>query len=139
MENLRAQIEKDLYDSIESEWKMPVELTSPNGIKQTHSVNDPSELLGGQVLYFSRRENPTTGEVIVVNQPVVTLRISSLLRVPKAGEKWFIKFPISPVAGAPYLDWVFTCDRAPEHGTDIGFMRIYPFRLEGEGGPEPQS
>jgi hypothetical protein len=140
MENLREAIEHDLYDALEREWKMPVEITSPSGETQRYSLNNPSELLGGQVFYFSRRENPETGEPIVINQPVVSLRISSLIRVPKAGEKWFIRMPISPARNAPKVDFCFTSDRAPEHGTDIGFMRIYPFKIDDETpGPVPVS
>ncbi|KPK95630.1 hypothetical protein AMJ80_04455 [bacterium SM23_31] len=130
MENLRAAIESDLHESLEGEWKMPVELINPDGENQIYSKNDPSELLGGQVLYFSRREDPETGETIVVDQPVVTLRISSLIRVPQAGENWYIKMPVSPVEGALKERFVFTPTRSPEHGTDIGFIRIYPQRTE---------
>jgi hypothetical protein len=129
LDNLRQEIEHDLYDSLESEWKMPVELTTPDGQVQRYSLNNPSELLGGQVLYFSRRENPDTGEVVVVDQPVVTIRVSSLIRVPKQGERWYIKMPISPVSGAEKKSFVFTPDRSYEHGTDIGFMRIYPQKV----------
>ena len=78
MESLRRTLERDMHDTLESEWKMPVELTSPDGVTQIYSANNPSELLGGQVLYSSRRESPETGEIIVVNQPVVTLRIPLL-------------------------------------------------------------
>jgi hypothetical protein len=130
MENLRAQIELDLHESLEGEFKIAVELTSPDGVKQIYSKNNPSELLGGQVLYFSKRADPETGEIIVVNQPVVTLRISSLTTVPKAGESWYIKMPISPEIGAAKERFVFTATRSPEHGTDIGFIRIYPQRIE---------
>ena len=136
MENLRAQIERDLGESIEGEWKMPVELTSPDGQVQRYSLNNPSELLGGQVLYFSKQMNPETGEMIVVDQPSVSLRISSLIRVPAAGENWFIRMPTYPPVGAPMRSFVFTPTHAPEHGTDIGFIRIYPQRPEDDEVPE---
>lgn len=61
---------------------------------------------------------------------MVTLRISSLIRVPKAGENWYIRMPISPVVGAAKERFVFTATRSLEHGTDIGFIRIYPQRVE---------
>ncbi len=138
MENLRAAVEHDLNDSLEGEWKVPVRLTSPDGVDQIYKKGTTT-LLGGQVLYFTRRENPNTGEVEVVNQPVCTLRISSLDRVPQDGEKWFIKMPISPVAGEPYEKFIFTPTRPTEHGTDIGFIRIYPQRIEQEGGAGPVS
>jgi len=135
MINLREQIELDLAESIEGEWKMPVELTSPDGVQQILNKNDPTELLGGQVLYFTSRENPVTGETMIVNNPVITLRISSLDRVPQPGEKWYIKIPISPVSGAPKVRFLFSADRTTESGTDIGFIRIYPQKIEAEDEP----
>jgi hypothetical protein len=136
MESLRRTLERDLYDTLESEWKMPVELTGPDGIKQIYSKNNPTELLGGQVLYSSRRENPETGETIVVNQPVVTLRVSSLVRVPKAGEKWYIKIPTGTEPNATKQAFVFTPDRSPENGTDMGFIKLYLQRITSEVIPE---
>lgn len=130
MINLRAQIEKDLSSSLEGEWKLPIELTSPTGITQKYSANDPSSLLGGQILYFTRSLNPETGETIIVNSPVVTVRVSSLIQVPQAGEKWFIRMPLSPLAGAEYQSFVFTPTHATEDGYDIGFMRIYPQKVD---------
>lgn len=135
MENLRAEIEKDLGESLEGEFGIAIELTSPDGEQQIYSKNNPTELLKGQVLYFSRRMDPETGEAIIVNNPVVSLRISSLYRVPLAGENWFIKMPTSPKADAEKENFVFTATRAPEHGTDIGFMRIYPQRIEDSEAP----
>ena len=130
MINLREQIERDLADSLEGEWKVPVELTTPDGQRQIYSVNNPSARLGGQVLYFSRQENPVTGEAMIINQPVVTLRVSSLIRIPRAGETWFIRMPVSPRPGADWESFVFTHDRNPEDGADIGFIRIYPQRAK---------
>lgn len=135
MENLRHATELDLKDSLESEWKIVVELTAPDGSVQKFSANNPAELLGGQILYFTRRENPITGEIMVVNEPVVTLRQSSLIRIPAAGENWFIKFPVDPTVDAEIKSWVFTPTRSPEHGTDIGFIRIYPQRIKNTGEP----
>lgn len=135
MENLRQAIEKDLKDSLEGEFKVPVELTGPDGITQIYSENDPGELLGGQVLYFSKEENPETGEIIIIDNPVVSLRISSLKRVPADGETWYIKMPISPVAGAEKISFVFTATRSKMSGTDIGFIRIYVQKIEDTGEP----
>jgi hypothetical protein len=138
MESLRATCERDLHETLEGEWKIPVQLTSPDGQTQIYSVNDPSELLGGQVLNFSRRENPETGETTIVDQPVISLRISSLTRVPLAGERWFIRFPISPRPGAPLVSRVCTSDRSPEHGSDIGFLRLYVQKVDQSAGPGPE-
>ena len=124
-----------MKETLESEWKMPVELTSPDGVQQLYSKNNPSELLGGQVLYSSRRENPETGETIVVNQPVVTLRVSSLVRIPKAGEKWYIKIPTGYEPNASKQSFVFTPDRSPENGTDMGFIKLYLQKISSETVP----
>lgn len=137
--NLRQLVESDLYETMEREWKIPIELTAPDGNKQIYSVNNPSERLGGQVLYYSRRESPTTGEPIVVNEPVVSIRISSLIRVPVAGEKWIIKMPISPRDGAAWHTFLVTSDRSPESGTDIGFVRLYPQRIVQDGSEDISS
>lgn len=130
MENLRAQIEKDLGESMEGEWKIDVELTDPDGNVQTMSANDATKTLGGQVLYFSQPADPLTGEQTIVNMPVVSLRISSLDRVPANDEKWFIRMPISSLAGADKVSFAFTGTKAKEHGTDIGFIRLYPQKIE---------
>ena len=135
MESLRRTLERDMKETLESEWKMPVELTSPDGVQQLYSKNNPSELLGGQVLYSSRRENPETGETIVVNQPVVTLRVSSLVRIPKAGEKWYIKIPTGIEPNASKQSFVFTPDRSPENGTDMGFIKLYLQKISSETVP----
>lgn len=135
MESLRRTLERDMYDTLESEWKMPVELTSPDGVTQIYSANNPSELLGGQVLYSYSRENPTTGETIIINQPIVTLRVSSLVRIPKAGEKWYIKIPTGYEPNATKQSFVFTLDRSPENGNDMGFIKIYPQKVSSEVTP----
>ena len=133
MDNLRREIERDMIDTIEGEFIMPCELTSPDGITQKYMKNNPAKLLGGQVLYFTRETNPETGEPIIVNVPVVSLRLTSLNRIPRAGEKWHVRMPVSPVEGAPYIDFVFTADKNPEAGTDMGFTRFYLQRLDSDG------
>lgn len=134
MINLRQQAEHDLSYSLEGEFKIDVTLIGPDGIEQVYKKGT-TEKLGGQVLYFTRRENPITGEVVVVNQPVLSLRISSLNRVPRQGETWYVKMPTSPVAGAPLERFVQSADRAMESGTDIGFLRMYLQRVEDDGAP----
>lgn len=133
MDNLRVQVELDLHETIESEFKIEVELTGPDGVTQIYSKNNPTEKLGGQVLYYSRVPDAYTGERIVTNFPVISLRVSSLDRVPVDGEMWYLKFATSPVSGAPKRSFVFTETRAIESGTDIGFIKIYPHRVESDG------
>jgi hypothetical protein len=132
--DMRAQIEKDLGVTLEGDYGLPVELTGPDGEEITTSANsvDPQnpEPLYGQVLYTTTRMNPDTGEEMVVNEPVVVLRRSSLSRIPEPGENWFVRFPKDPDRTAELSDFAFTPDRAPEGGRSIGFIRLYPHKAE---------
>jgi hypothetical protein len=124
MENLNVAVESNLYDCIEGEFKVPVELTYPDGSIQTLSENDPTELLGGMLRNFTVRENMETGEPVVTHQPVLTLRRSSLSQEIKAGANLMVKVPITP-GGDPSLSLLATTDRSPEDGSDLGFIRLY--------------
>lgn len=96
---------------------MPVTLTAPDGERYTG--------LTGQVLYDIVRLNPDTGERITVSTPVVTLRRSSLPRVPQPGENWLVEIPESPLAGAPMVQKVTSGVRPPQGGASLGMIRIY--------------
>jgi len=117
MTDLRALAETHLSITLEGDWSKEVILTDPDGAVQT---------VRGQILYDKTVMNPVTGQDQVVNEPVVTLRISSLTRVPQKRERWFIKMPDSPVLGAPIRDFVLDGGRAPEGGGAIGYIRLYP-------------
>lgn len=128
MVSLREQVEKDLATTLEGEWSLPVILVGPDGKTYNTSIHN-DERLGGQVLYDIVRLSPDTGNDIVVNTPVVTLRRTSLERVPKAGEKWLVKIPIEPKESAPLADFILDQDRPPEGGGSIGFIRLYLRRV----------
>lgn len=128
MENLRESLESDLFELLEGEWGMRVVLISPDGIVQDKRSGTDKPLVG-QVIYDTIHTNPTTGEVLVVGDPAVSLRITSLDRVPKSGEKWFVKVPESPAKGAPLVDYVLTDTRAPEDGKSVGYIRLYPQKV----------
>lgn len=121
--NLRAQAEADLSVSLEDAvtgFGMPVELISPDGEKI--QVN-------GQVLYDSI-ETDASGLQIIVHKPVVTVRRSSLSRVPLATDspRWACRIPTSPVPGAD-ID-TFLVERPMETGGSLGFVRLYLARAE---------
>lgn len=125
MTALRATIEADLASTLEGEFAS----VSSAGVGQVALV-DPEGVvysgLKGQVLYDYRRLDPATGEVVVTHEPVVTLRRSSLTRIPLDGERWEIRMPVSPVAGAPVISFLLGSGRAPEGGQTLGFVRLYP-------------
>ena len=118
---LREVVEGHLSVTLEGRWSMEVDLTGPDGVIQ--------EGLKAQVLYDRTEQNPTTGQEVIVNQPVVTLRYSSLTTVPKSSENWLVRMPVSPVAGAAKEDFVLDAARAVEGGRSIGFIRLYPKRV----------
>jgi len=124
--NLREQVESDLAITLEGDFKLPVILISPDGETQDKSANDPTADLVGQVLYDTLIQNPDTGAEMVVHKPVVTLRRSSLSRIPQSGEKWVVKIPTTPSYSA--AKETFFLERPLEDGGAIGFIRLYLMR-----------
>ncbi len=122
--NLRQRAEADLKTSLEKDWGLPVVLISPDGDTIDTSENS-GEPLTGQILYDTVRVNPETGEPVIVNNPIVTLRRSSLSRVPAAGEKWVVKIPVDPDPDADIADFVISKARPPEGGRSIGFIKLF--------------
>jgi len=119
--NLRALAESHLAVTLEGAWAIEVDLIGPDGKKQLG--------LKAQVLYDRTEQNPATGQPVFVNEPVVVLRYSSLIVVPKSIEKWLIRMPVSPVEGAEKEDFVLDPSRTIEGGRSIGFIRIYPKKV----------
>lgn len=127
--NLREQAEKDLGKTLEGEFGLPVELKDPDGNTINTSLNNNLPLVG-QVMFNYTRQQPDTGQPVIINNPTVSLRITSLSRVPKAGEIWYIKIPTSPVENAPLEDFIIDADAPPEGLPSIGFIRLYLRRIE---------
>ncbi len=120
--NLRVLAESHLSVTLEGAWAIEVDLIGPDGKKQLG--------LKAQVLYDRTEQNPSTGQPVIVNEPVVVLRYSSLNPAPASpNEKWAISMPVSPVADAAKEDFVLDPSRAIEGGRSIGFIRLYPKRV----------
>jgi hypothetical protein len=113
--NLRAQAEADLAVTLEGDFGLPVVLVNPNdGSKQE---------LTGQVLYSTTRQDPDTGVEVVVFDPVVTLRRSSITTLPAPNEVWVVQIPETPDPNADLKS--FALQKAPEGGKDLGHIRLY--------------
>lgn len=128
MTPLRQTIEADLSDTLEGEFASETSA----GVGQVTLIDPDGVVYSGLkslVFYDYRRVSPETGEPVVVHEPVVILRRSSLTRIPLAGEKWEIRFPVSPRAGAPIASFLLDGKRAPEGGETIGFIRVYPVKV----------
>lgn len=122
MVNLRELAESDLKTTLEGDFALPIELISPGGVRQT---------LSGQVLYDVVRFDPVGGEEIVGHDTVVTLRRSSLVRVPQPGEKWIVRIPTTPSTTAEKKDFSFDPSRSGiEGGESIGFIKLYLHEVE---------
>lgn len=124
MGNLRQRIESDLARTLEGEYGTPVVLVSPDGTIIDKSVHT-GEQLYGQVLYEYIQISPDTGEDMVIALPVVTLRRTSLSRVPKDKETWLVKIPVDPTEGAPIEDFIFDPTHAADGSRSIGIIRMY--------------
>ena len=127
MSNLRNRAIADMKRLNLRDWSGVVELTDPDGEKYTTDDETGEELKAVQILYDYRRIDPLTGEFITVNEPVVTVALSSLARVPVAGEKWHVRIPEDPDATV-LSDFVLDASRAPEGGRSLGFIRLYPHK-----------
>jgi len=115
MSDLRARIERDLGRTLEGEFGMPITLINPTtGAKQT---------VRGQVVYFTRENDPATGGVIKVEKPSVTIRTSSLSVRPVPGERWAVRIPSSPIPGASLETYV--TEIGPRDGNSFGHMTLY--------------
>lgn len=121
MVNLRELAESDLATTLEGEFALPVELVDPEGIEYQ---------VTGQVLYETVKLDPETAEEMVINTPVVTLRRSTLARVPVDGETWTVRIPITPSTTAALEDFIISGTKAMETGGSIGFIRLYLQRIE---------
>lgn len=108
--NIREQIELDLETTLEGDFSLPVELIDPSGVVYDDLV--------GQVLYDSIDENENFS-----GKPVVTLRISSLTRVPLDGENWAVRIPQNPSTTDTLVTYVL--DKPVQHGRSIGFIKLY--------------
>lgn len=129
MINLREQAEKDLAFTLEGDFKLPVVLWGPDGLKQDKSANDITSDLGGMIQYDSVRMNPESGEQMVVNEPIVVLRRTSLTRIPLPGEKWVVQIPTTPSVTATKENFMISAARSPEGGGSVGFIRLYLQRV----------
>ena len=115
--NLRELAEADLATTLEGDFALPVTLIAPDGVKYTG--------LKGQVFYDTNKVNPDTGEMMTVNTPVVTLRRSSLTRIPLPGEKWIVKIPTTPSTTATLEDFIVDQSKAPEGSASIGYIQLF--------------
>jgi hypothetical protein len=120
--NIRNLAESDLATTLESssDFGMSITITKQDEPSKT-------QVLNGKIVYAYNDVEEDTGAPIVVNQPLVTLRVSSLTNVPADGENWYFDIPSSPVEGASIKRFVFSADIKRRGSLSIGFLS-YPQR-----------
>lgn len=122
--NIREHIAtKGLKLSIEGNFGLPVELIAPDGTEITK--NEVGETLKGQILYDSDGIDPETGNLIVVKETTVSLRITALSRVPVPGEKWAVKIPVNPAFPTVLTQFLIDSDEAITTGQSMGFIKLH--------------
>ena len=127
--NLRERVEADLATTLEKEWGLPVVLVDPDGETYDNRAGSEDSLVG-QVLYSTIVLNPETGQEIVQKKPVVTLRRTSLERIPVDGERWLVKIPLNPSTTDTLVSFILDPTRSIEDGQSIGFIRLYLIKAE---------
>ena len=129
MINLRQIAEADLALTLEDDWGLPVILVDPDGNTINKKIGTDEDLKA-QILYDTVSYDLDTGLRKVSNNPIVVLRKSSLSRVPRAGEKWLVRIPVTPLENADIENFVIDPTRPPEGGSSIGFIRLYLRRAQ---------
>jgi hypothetical protein len=124
MPNLRALAESDLSTSLEGDYFLPVELVDKSGGAE-YKIDNYGKTLGGQVLYDRIKIDPESGEELVVKEPIVVLRRSSLPKIPQSGEVWAVRIPETPDPSAALKTFILGQTRGAEGGAAIGFIRLY--------------
>jgi hypothetical protein len=117
MVNLRELAETDLGVTLEGEYGLPINIIFKDGSKQLD--------IEAQVLYSSISTDPTTLAPIIVEEPVVSVRRSSLDQIPVAGDTAVFQIPNEPRRDADKDDYILSKTRAPEKNRSIGFIRYY--------------
>lgn len=120
MVDLRKLSEEFLATSLEGDFSLPVEIQTPNGAIQT---------VRAQVLYDRTGEDPQTGEMVYVTDPVVVVRRSSLNPVPSPGERLVIRIPENPREDAT-KETYFCFDQSFQGGRSLGMIRFYLTKTE---------
>jgi len=135
MGNLRERMERDLGVMIEDSvngFGLPVSLVSPDGERQIYDAHDTgvpqTQLLMGRVVYARFEVTPQTGMPYRVNDPMVTLRKSSLDRVPAAGEVWAVTIPKEPSLTSDTETYIM--ELAPQSGDSYPWILLVLMKAE---------
>ena len=126
MGGLRQLIERDLAVTIEGDFGLPITFVAPDGSSFT---------VQGQVLYEHDVFDAQTGVNIVVRKPIITVRRSSLTRVPLDDERWAVMIPSIPSEDAALVTLMI--EQPVYGGGSIGTMSFALTAVEQIEEPTP--
>lgn len=128
-ENLLKESERCLGETLEGAFSLPVRLIDPSGVTHIYAKNSTTRLIRGQVVLDTlKRSDQVDTEYfgdIFVQTPSVTLRRSSLPRVPANGEFWVVQIPQSLDDNPEYESYMLESPK-----TDINFLGIITLYLK---------
>lgn len=108
--------------TLEGDFGVPCTLVAPDGT--TYATNSLGLPIKGRLIYDHAEVNEN-GETVVIHSPCLTLRASTLPRIPRADEPWAFKVPLNMANQAITTTFVLDPDRPPKDGMSIGFIRFY--------------
>jgi len=100
-----------LKKMIEGNYGLPVELTAPDGTEI--KLNEDGVTLKGEILYDREAIDPESGDLITVQEIMVSLRKTALSRIPLAGEIWKVAIPLNPALPTVLTTHLINADKAP--------------------------
>lgn len=139
MGNLRNVSRKNLIVT-ERQWGLLVRLTADGtGTIYDRSADKDDPLRTLQTLNDFKRLNVETGEEVLVTDPVISIRLDALARVPQSGETWQVRLQIEPLDipldmdfdaaillhPDSFVDYIIDPAKSTEGGNSIGYTRLY--------------
>jgi len=115
--------EKDLGETIEGEFGKAVILITPDGTVINQTVDEKP--LRGFIRRSYKDTREKSGDTVIVNAPVVKLRITSLPELPATGEKWTIGIPESPLDGAGIEYYDLDPKKPVEINRSMGTVKLF--------------
>ena len=123
MTSVRQLLERDLGVTLEGpDYGVPVTIIGPDGLDYSTTI------LGAPVngrLIYDHAEINEQGLTLIVHAPCLTLRVSTLRRVPKANEHWEFKIPLTIGDFTTKASFFLDADRPPQDGGSMGIRRFY--------------
>ena len=119
--SVRQLAERDLAVTLTGDdYGVPVKIIGPDGLD--YSTDTLGQPVRGRLVYDHAEVNEL-GLTVVIENPCLTLRVSTLRRVPVAGERWEFKVPLAITDFTGLVSLFLDNDRPPVGGRSLGIRR----------------